>query len=111
MNHELYTMNQLRYRIMPVAAPWVAAGYAFYGEPATFKWAVFFNSLYPVLRAGGRVTARCPGYRRYKVLVKLYQQQKNTTDKACKYIPQKLHLITIPPSWAKSLSIFFSMRA
>ena len=62
----------LWYGVVAGAAPRVAAGYPFCGEPAAFDDAIFANRLDAILRAGGGEAARrgCQG--RNTLLVEAY---------------------------------------
>ena len=51
----------------------VATQNAFQGEPGSFKWTVFYNCLFCVLRAGGGVAAGCRCERRDALLVEFYE--------------------------------------
>jgi hypothetical protein len=71
---------------MAVASPGVAAGNAFYCQPAAFKSAVLFDRLNPVLRAGWRIAAGSSGKRRDKVLIYFDQDYKKASKYLFKYI-------------------------
>ena len=59
-----------RHRVIPMPTPWVARQDALYSHKATFPWAIFLYSLYPVGAAGWRIAAFRTKQRRDGPLVK-----------------------------------------
>lgn len=59
-NYCLTTNNYLRYRIVPMSTPGVAAADAFNGEPGSFKDSVLPECLDAIVRTGGRKPAGPP---------------------------------------------------
>ena len=55
IDYGLWTVS--RYRIISMSAPGMAAADAFYGEPKTFEYAVFFKRLQAIMRACWSKTA------------------------------------------------------
>jgi hypothetical protein len=58
----------------------MAATYAFEGQPTAFYNSMFLNCLNGILRASGRVPARCGEKRRYAVAIKIYREQDNKLE-------------------------------
>ena len=60
-------------RVVARSSKGVATQNAFQGEPGSFKWTVFYNGLFGVLRAGGGVAAGRRCERRDALLVEFYE--------------------------------------
>src|ERR1700753_3254731 len=95
---------------MPMPAPGITTGNAFYCQPSAFKGAMFFYRFNPVLRTCGGLTARCAAQRRDKVLVYFDQHDKNTAHNGFQYVYYHLHFAACAESSLKSFSIFFSIK-
>ena len=92
-----------RHRVVPAAAPGVAAQDALDGQPAAFEHAVLLDGLDGVLRTGGHVAAARGDERRDADAVHVHRQQHDELD-------DLLHGCSAF-SWmvCRAFTIFFSM--
>lgn len=67
-------VSQLWYGVVSMPSKGIAAQNAFQRKPCSLKRTVFYDGLFGILRACGRIAASSRRERRYALLVELYQQ-------------------------------------
>ena len=71
---------------MTMPTPRMTAPDAFEGKPTAFKWPIFFNCFYTILRTSGRIPTAWPQQRRKQPLVQLNDSQKQPRKQLLNYL-------------------------